>query len=254
MLTHNGHKVVNFVRISPFTSNKNRQYILFTYGITWSEDYGRYTEYLGDLLMGHNGDVEKVIMAWEVVNNKTLILRHVFTSAHSNTITSHSGVWDPWHETEQFGYIAFWPDGQIMKATLEFVYISSKQSVLKVYASEDKHAIYPSESVGESVCLVYIPTPKPPLIGIPAAGVGWFIDEDVGGGPILRLPCYNIGEEDAHIIDDIGFLFQNERVWSGNIENPGRFAGGLDVSKGMGTIGGNLSGMPPMLEEVLNNQ
>jgi hypothetical protein len=56
------------------------------------------------------------------------------------------------------------------------------------------------------------------------------------------------------IIDDIGFLFQNERVWSGNIENPGRFAGGLDVSKGMGTIGGNLSGMPPMLEEVLNNQ
>jgi hypothetical protein len=137
MLTHNGHKVVNFVRISPFTSNKNRQYILFTYGITWSEDYGRYTEYTGSLLYGHNGDVEKVVMAWEVVNNKTLILRHVFTSAHSNTDTSHSGVWDPWHETEQIGKISFWPAGtvdQIMKATLEFVYISSTQSILKVYA------------------------------------------------------------------------------------------------------------------------
>lgn len=194
------HKVVNFVRISPYTSVTNRKYILFTYGITWSRDYGRYSQYL----YAHNGDIEKVVMAWEVIDDKNLELRWVYTSAHNGEDTEHSGVWNAVGETTQYGKVMFWPD-DTMKATLEFIFSSPNLSILKLYASEDKHAIYPTEECGESVKLVFVPYPFP-----------WFVQEDVGseGRDQHRFTCYNIGEDEegARLMNDIGDIFPNERV------------------------------------------
>jgi len=242
MLSEPSHKVANFVRISPYASTTNRQYILFTYGIALSKDYGRYS------LLPHNGDVEKVVEAWEVIDNKHLVLRWVYTSAHSNTDTNHSGVWKAVGETSVDCNVKWWPD-ETLTATLEFIFSSSNQSVLKVYASEDKHAIYPTEDSGESAKLWYVPYPAP----------GWFVMEDVGSDERFqrRPPCINIGEEgeDVQLVDDISDIFPNERVWSGNIYNSDKFAGGLEVNDDCpGNIGGNISGIPGMLETTLNDR
>jgi len=232
-------KVVNFVMVSPYPSVTNKKYILFTYGITWTRDYGRYSEYL----LGHNGDIEKVVMAWEIIDDKNLELKWVYTSAHSNELPDHSGVWNAEGKTLNIGKAVLWPDDHMCEA-LEF-----NNNILKFYVSEDKHAIYPTESCGESVVLAFIP-PIPPLLIPP-----WLVREDVGSdGKYKRsFTCYNIGEINAPLNDDIGFIFPNERVWSGNINNPEKFAGGLKVEDGIGYIGGNLSGDPPkMLKKVLD--
>ena len=56
--------------------------------------------------------------------------------------------------------------------------------------------------------------------------------EDVGeGADFSRFDCYNAGEPECWLMDDIGFIFPNERIWNGNIENPGRFTGGLGMSE-----------------------
>ncbi|GEM_PF-2710429 len=237
----NWDKAANFVMISPYTSAGNKKYVIFTYGITFSRDYGRFHE----ILLGHNGDIEKVVMAWEVLDEKTLKLRWVYTSAHSNTIPDHSGVWCSEGKTLNLGKGAMKPYYDEMIEKLEF-----KGDVLKFYVSEDKHAIYPSEACGNNAVLVYLPPVSPVLDEyIP------LIKEDVGSGGeyVYRFACYNIGEQAVHLIDDIGFIFQNERVWSGNIADSGVFAGGLDVEDGIGTIGGNLSGDPPKkLKDVLD--
>jgi len=88
---HPEHHVVNFVRVFPYTKAGYR-YILFTYGVTWSKDYGRASFY------EHNGDVERVTMAWEVItaDGKVLELRSVFTSAHGGE-NDHSAAWDAWN-------------------------------------------------------------------------------------------------------------------------------------------------------------
>jgi hypothetical protein len=252
------HRVVNFVRISPYTSKANakygllanEKYILFIYGITWSRDYGLYT------IEAHNGDIENVTMIWKVIDDKTLELKYVYTSAHANADTDHSGIWKATGESTNKGKIKLWPN-QSMKAALEFNYISSTQSVLKVYASENKHAIYPTASCGNSAKLVWVGWAASLLVLGTVLPLPIFVEESVGGGGTYRFTCYNIGEEyteemkqyysNTQLNDNIESIFPNERVWSGNIDNPTRFAGGLDVKDGMGSIGGTLSGVCNML-------
>ncbi|MBN1299309.1 MAG: carboxypeptidase regulatory-like domain-containing protein [Actinobacteria bacterium] len=236
-------KVVNFVRITPYPNNSDTpEYILFFYCITWSKDYGRYAEY-ETLFEAHNGDVETVILAWKVIDDKNLELKWVYTSAHGTAKkadTSHSGVWKAVGESCNVGKVKLWPD-QKMCATLEFV-----NNRLKLQASEDKHAIYPTEECGEDVMLVYIPWPL----------AGWFVMEDCGGGGMFRFDCYNVGEpepEIARLMDDIDDIFPNESIWSGNKNNPNKFCGGKKCGdKGPGTIGHNLTEIPTILEEKLD--
>lgn len=220
------HKVVNFVRITPYPDKYNRKYIIFYYCIAWSRDYGRYLdkrEPFFNIFRCHNGDTELVIMAWKVIDSKHLELKYVYTSAHGDLETGHSAVWNAKGETVNFGHYiiithilqhALYPiecDDDQMIATLEF-----NDNRLTLYASEDKHAIYPTKIVGENVKLV--------VLGLVPFG------EDCGGGSIEEFYCYNVGEPDTPLMDDIGDIFPNERIWSGNIDDPELFAGGLEVS------------------------
>jgi PKD repeat protein len=221
-------KVVNFVRITPYTTKSNERYVLFIYAIAWSRDYGRYGSNLPLLgavggVESHNGDVEKVIMAWKVIDDRNLELKYVYTSAHGGESTGHSAVWRATGSTENKGQTLYLPSGKtdddIMRATLEF-----QDNVLKLQASGGKHAIYPTAACGNGVLLVS-----------PAFG------EDCGGGGLHQFACYNAGEPNVHLIDDIGNIFPNERVWSGNVQHPSRFCGGLECEdKGPGPIGGSL--------------
>jgi PKD repeat protein len=239
------HKVANFIRVTPYTSVSGTEYILFYYCIAWSRDYGRYInkEYSDiNIFEAHNGDTEKVILAWKVINDKKLELAWVYTSAHGDMSSGHSGVWKATEETTNWGNIStFWGavlTTEEMHGTLEFY-----KNALKLYTSQDKHANYPSISVGENIHLAWIPIPPP----------GWFVMEDVGGGPILRFDCYNAGEPGEPLMDDIRFMFPDERIWSGNINDPGVFAGGLGVTNNCpGTIGQILSQLPDILKEKLD--
>jgi PKD repeat protein len=232
-------KVVNFVRITPYTTKSNERYVLFIYAIAWSRDYGRYGSNLPLLgavwgVEAHNGDVEKVIMAWKVIDDRNLELKYVYTSAHGGESTSHSAVWRATGSTENKGQTLYLLSGKtdddIMRATLEF-----QDNVLKLQASGGKHAIYPTAACGNGVLLVS-----------PAFG------EDCGGGGLHQFACYNAGEPNVRLIDDIGNIFPNERVWSGNVQHPSRFCGGLECEdKGPGPIGGSLKTINDDLTKVL---
>ena len=235
----NDHHVVNFVRVFPYPTKENKRYILFVYCVTWSRDYGR------GGITEHNGDVERVIMAWKITEpeGKHLELKKVFTSAHGSE-TNHSGVWDAWNRTCNIGIVKYWPD-ETFCASLEF-----PDQILKLQCSEGKHAIYPTADCCESVTL--------------AAGIG---DEDCGGGEAWRFECFNAGEPDHYLIDDLDNpssweglseakrssltnLFPFEQVWSGRKEHSNKFCGGLEYdSDSPGPIGNKLEGIP---EELTN--
>jgi outer membrane protein assembly factor BamB len=128
-------------------------FVVFQYVLRWAKDYGRFG------IEGHDIDTEKYFMAWRVVDSRNLELAYVFTSSHRSPNAHHS-VWHAWdascnvtdvanlwneaeREFEEYdhsevlcGGVEFQPDGRLV-----------------LYASEDKHAIYPSEAVCESVTL-----------------------------------------------------------------------------------------------------
>jgi len=66
----------------------------------------------------------------------------------------------------------------------------------------------------------------------------------------MRWPCYNVGEPTLHLMDDIGFLFKNEQVWSGNRFDKESFQGGRAYLNSPGPIGGRLE-MPVELSRAL---
>jgi len=220
-LKHPEHHVVNFVRVFPYPDKENHKYVIFTYCITWSRDYGR------THLLGHDGDVERVIMAYEVISEggKNLQLRYVFTSAHGGE-NDHSAVWDAWNRSCSTCGISLWPFDEEMCGQLVF-----ENNILKLQISEDKHAIYPTKDCCEGVHLVHV------------KGVVFVMEDCVGGGT-WRFNCYNAGEPDCYLIDDLdnpsswkglsegkrtslANLFPQEQVWSGNKSHPGKFCGGL---------------------------
>jgi len=150
---HPNHTVANFVRVTPYPSKENPKYILFYYMVTWTRDYGRFSQELH--VEAHNGDVERIIMAWGVLNNNCMKLDWVFTSAHGAE-TAHHGVWSPWAETCNEGKVLVFgvapPAGsEKLCAKLQF-----RENRLKVVASEDVHAIYPTCRVCEDVVLVRV--------------------------------------------------------------------------------------------------
>ena len=71
---------------------------------------------------------------------------------------------------------------------------------------------------------------------------------------MYRFECYNAGEPDAYLMDDIGYIFPNESVWSGNKSNSERFFGGRSASDNSPrTIGHNLTIVPSILADKLVN-
>jgi PKD repeat protein len=223
-------KVVNFVRVTPYPSIEKPKYILFYYCIAWSKDYGR----VG--VLGHNGDPELVILAWKVIDDKNLELSWVFTSAHGGTSSDHSGVWGAKGEWCNIGHVAFGPVDEVICASLKF-----NNNALKFYPSEDKHATYPTEECGEDVAI--------------ALNLGVYVGEDCGsdGKEVWQFHCYNAGEPGAHLMDDIGFIFPNERIWSGNKANSHKFAGGLECNDDCpDNIGKKLSDLPGLLKDKLD--
>jgi hypothetical protein len=110
----------------------------------------------------------------------------VFTSSHRDP-NAHHAVWNAWYSVCNKGDVALTNEriyhSEVMCSNLQFA-----NDRLLVYASEDKHAIYPSCKVCEDVKLF-----------IDVAG------EDCGGGGRFRFDCYNVGEPpdfiDPHIYD-----------------------------------------------------
>lgn len=233
-------KVANYVRVAPYTNKSNEKYILFFYAICWSRDYGRYSVDANPIvevkgLEAHDGDVEKVVQAWKVIDDSNLELQYVYTSAHGTEATSHSSVWSASGQSCNTGKTLLWPSKKTVEdrmcATLEF-----NNDILKLQVSEDKHAIYPTAACGDDVSLV---------LGV--------FGEDCGGGGLHRFDCYNAGESNAQLIDDIGGIFPGDRVWSGNIRKPSRFCGGRDGGdKGPGRIGSALTTLDGILKVKLD--
>jgi hypothetical protein len=243
---HPEHHVVNFVRVFPYLKDDS-QYILFIYCVTWSKDYGRAGFY------DHNGDVERVIMAWEVVDEegKDLELKGVYTSAHEGYENDHSAFWDARGRNCFTRGIVAWPFDEEMCGELIF-----EGEILTLQISEDKHAIFPTFNCCEDVTLAYL--------------VGGFVMEDCGGGgEEWMFYCYNVGEPNHYLIDDLDNpssweglsedkrialinLFNYEQVWSGRKDYPDKFCGGLAFDEGAPrTIGNRLKDIPSELIDKL---
>jgi hypothetical protein len=234
-------KVVNFSTVSPFTNvGSGQSYLVIVFGTTWARDYGRDPIPLADLWNAniakrHNGDIEKVAEAWEIITPTRAELRFVYTSAHDSP-TKHSAVWHATGTTCNTGEVIAHPPSQTICASPQFL-----NGRLKVVASEDKHAYYPTVAACEEVR----------LFGL--------IGEDCGGGPIEMFPAYNIGEKDHLLLDqDIGFLFPGERLSGPSWYSGEEFCGGntstfLTNMPCSGSIAGTLDGIPTILKSRLES-
>jgi len=199
-------RVVNFVRVTPYqslypsNSDPKPKYIIITYLVTWTKDYGRFGQ------EAHVTDRERIVMAWRLDDpeGRTLKLEWVFTSAHYGA-TDHHAVWNPLYWTCNRGNIArvngdianweingIYDTTQVLCSNLEF----GSDQRLKVYASQGKHALYPTRKVCEDVRLV----------GSAGEDCGWdpsaleWSDASFSGdaryapGGRWRFTNYNVGE------------------------------------------------------------
>ena len=175
--------VANFVRIHPYMpgigetgyhANHLPKYIIFRYVVTWSEDYGRFG------FTAHEGDHERIFMAWRVIDNHTLDLDWVFTSAHRDPDIHHS-VWSPSYrvcnKVDVSTLAENYDFSMLMCGELDF---DSQDGRLTFCAAEGKHALYPTCNVCEDVLLV-----STTLTGEDCCEGGWYL-----------FDCYNVGEPD----------------------------------------------------------
>ncbi len=227
-------RVVHYGRVMSFPSRTRLRFIIVNYATAWSRDYGRFAvgidAYDKTVAIRHNGDVERVVEAWEVIDDHTLELRYVFTSAHGDA-TLHSGVWAARGSSCNEGKVVLGVD-QTLCSELSF-----DDGHVLLQASEDKHAYYPSAATCEAVRLVF------------RLGTGF--GEDCGGGGRFLFPVVNAGEPGAHLVDSIGDTFAHEFVWTTD-----QFCGGDDGSYNrslpcVGAIGPKLASLPDMLEPML---
>jgi parallel beta-helix repeat protein len=221
--------VVALVRVTPISDGQT-EYILFFYVVTWSTDYGRYSEFL----TGHPGDTERIVMAWQVLDDHTIQLKYVYTAAHEGESNDHGGVWSPYEYVCHYMPICQ-GDNQLLCANLKFM-----DNRLVVRASEDKHATYPTTGVCEETVLVNLPWPTPD------------VGEDCGGGGTLGwdypLPVCNVGEPWYHLIDELSGSWYGEAVWSAS-----EFCGGWIVPVGThcaGSVESKLEAPPRLLTEM----
>jgi len=203
------HKVFTFVRVRPHANAQGTRYVLMHFATAWSRDYGRFAVgvpwFDQNIARAHNGDISTAILAWRVVEDRTIELEAVYTSAHHGD-TLHSGIWTARGESCNRMRVYGNPLDRWMCATLEF---SANRLVLQV--SEDKHAVFPSAAMCEDVLLVQIG----PLL----------VDEDCGGGGLHLFDHVNVGEPGAPIAFDISHLFPGDEVWGEE-----GFCGGLGWS------------------------
>jgi hypothetical protein len=148
------HNVAIFARVWPYTNDAGVTYIIFCYMMTWSKDYGRFGK------SAHAGDTESLITAWQVLNENSIRMEWVFTNAHGIAhCDAHSGVWSPWEETCNVGYVCGGEElverTEQFCAELEFSEPTEYQPPrLVIRVSEDKHAMYPTCEVCEEVTLL----------------------------------------------------------------------------------------------------
>ncbi|MEM3665708.1 MAG: hypothetical protein QW222_01345 [Candidatus Bathyarchaeia archaeon] len=150
--------VVNFVRVTPYPSKEDPRYILFYYIVTWSRDYGRFD------VEAHPGDTEPLIMAWRVMDPYTVNLQYVYIGAHGGCnkrqdLWNASGVscnMNPFCNAVGCGDCI--AGNQMICSQLQFI-----DNRLYLYASEDKHALYPSCGACERTILI-----EPQLTGLSA--------------------------------------------------------------------------------------
>ena len=95
-------------------------------------------------------------MAWKVRDSNTLKLDWVFTSSHRDP-DAHHGVWNADHRICNIAEISnpsqTFERTEVMCGNLEF----RNDGILVFYASEGKHALYPSCDICDNVTLADIP-------------------------------------------------------------------------------------------------
>lgn len=241
-----GHHAIQFVRITPYPSVDAPTHVLAYYVMAWTRDYGRFAtgipQWDENIAIRHNGDLERAILAFRIVDDTTIDLDGVFTSAHSGD-TDHSGVWAARGNSCNDGRVMLSLADQQICATLEF-----EQDRLRLQISEDKHAIYPTAQACEEVRLVtQISLP----LGAGTTGFG----EDCGGGPKLTLPVYNTGEpgEGTQVDVDLSAIFPGEVVWGGDGFCGGRGSTYDSELPCVGPIQNHLSSLPGELEAALGS-
>jgi len=209
----------------------------------------------------------------------------VYTSAHSNEVTDHSGVWHAHDRQCNPANIANqdeqWIGYEKICASLEY----EASGRLKVYTAENKHGIYVNNSLCNNLRLVNIyGTWWGENCGFDPSDYAPFQWEDSdfsgdtryqGGGRWLWT-VFNVGEPDNYLIDDLDWTaaatwrglteaqsselsgaFPGEAVWSGNDSNPGDFCGGMTAggdipAKCSGRIGSKYEDTPLRLTYRLN--
>jgi len=139
--------VANFVRVTPYPDAKNPKFILFYYIVAWARDYGRFG------FESHAGDTEPLVMAWQVINDQTIQLKCIYIEAHGGC-NKRTDIWQAVGESCNENGICDFVENTVgtqrLCATLEF-----RNNRLLLYASEDKHALYPTCQVCETTTLVH---------------------------------------------------------------------------------------------------
>ena len=147
-----GHHVVNFVRVTPYPRKEDPKYILFYYIVSWSNDYGRWW------FERHAGDTEQLIMAWRVIDNYTIAMECIYISSHGDC-NKHDDLWEAYGVSCNTDPICNYASNiagyETICSELEF-----KDNRLYLYASEDKHALYPTCQACEATVLVILHTGK----------------------------------------------------------------------------------------------
>jgi hypothetical protein len=278
------HFVVNFVRVYPWPSIADPQYIIFGFLETWSRDYGSGAqndiyEYVKEK---HDGDSEMIFEAWKVLDDNRIALEWVQTSSHYG-VTNHSGVWHVRDHQCNIGNISNTHRQQIGTELLcEALEIEMPSGRVKLYTAENKHGIYPNDHLCNNARLVNL-----------YSEVYWF--ENCGFDPSDYLPyqwsdsdfdddprylgdgkwlwtVFNVGEPDNYLINDLDNRFEwrgltvnqvielvgaypGEAVWDGYYpETWSNFCGGLGGNPPCSTrLGSKYESTPVILEEKLRS-
>ena len=248
---------VNFVEATLWPSYANPQYVVLGYATTWGYDPGGgVTQPVVFTLESHRGDAERVWEAWRIVDSQHARLEWVNSSAHGGE-NFHGGVWHASDRQCNVANVAERPDRadvqyvEAICANLGF----DDQGRLVVFASQDKHAVYPTREACEDVTLVAtaggLPVWGEDCGWDPAPLLGWSDDDFDGGyqgGGRWLFNAYNVGEPGYELVDlldepttwhgltagqvqELTGAYPTEAVWSGHDRSGSHFCGGLDAGE-----------------------
>lgn len=223
---------VNFVQATLWPSYANPQYVVLGYLNTWAYDAGGGAQAIDVTQEAHRGDSERIWEAWKIVDDRTMTLEWVNTSAHAS-YTEHSGIWHASDRQCTKAYVAKvfvqlpsmklkgdWGFFEVMCDDLEF----SDDGRVVMHSAENKHAMYPSGATCESISVgADIDTGirlwgedcdwvEPPLpidtLNYSLWLLGWH-DDDFDDDPQYKgfgrwlFDVYNVGEPGYPLIDDL---------------------------------------------------